>query len=116
MDPRTVFVLGATGYIGGSIFVGYQHRFPEFFWTVLVRNPKDVASVEATGPNIKTVIGSSTDEDLIQKLASQHDIVANFADADDLPLATAIVKGLLDRAKAGAGRKPIYIHTRCVSS
>jgi len=50
--------------------------------------------------------------ELVEKVASEHDIVVNCADADDLPLADAIIKGLLIRAARKDGtRKPIYIHT-----
>lgn len=113
LRAQSVFVLGATGYIGGSILVGIQQRYPEFNYTALVRNPKDNPALEAIG--VRVLQGSHSDLELIEKVAAQHDIVVNCADADDLPLTTAILKGMIDRSKSGSSpRKPILIHTRWV--
>lgn len=110
LRAQSVFVLGATGYIGGSILVGIQQRYPEFNYTALVRNPKDNPALEAIG--VRVLQGSHSDLELIEKVAAQHDIVVNCADADDLPLTTAILKGMIDRSKSRSSpRKPILIHT-----
>ena len=111
MSSRTVLVIGATGYIGGSVLSAYLRRFPQYSFSALVRNPKDVGAIEALG--VKTIVGSGEDHALVKKLALEYDVVVNAADADDLPLAKSIIDGLTERSNADKSRtKPIYIHTR----
>ena len=59
---------------------------------------------------MKTVIGTHSELDKITDLVAQADIVLNAADADDLPLAKAVLNGLKNRNASG-GSKPILIHT-----
>ncbi|KAG8989178.1 hypothetical protein FRB93_003739 [Tulasnella sp. JGI-2019a] len=110
MVQTTAFVLGATGYIGGSILVDLTKKYPDFVYSALVRSPKDNNAIEALG--VKIIQGSHTDLELIEKSASESDIVFNFADCDDLPLTEAILKGLKTRgARKDGTKKPILIHT-----
>ncbi|KAG8906512.1 hypothetical protein FRB99_006732 [Tulasnella sp. 403] len=110
LSQKSVYVLGATGYIGGSVLVGFKQRYPEFSYTATVRNPKDIPALEAVG--VKVIQASHQGVDVIEKIAYGHDIVVNCADADDLPLTTAIIKGLAQRRKDNAAdAKPILIHT-----
>ncbi|KAG8849552.1 hypothetical protein FRB96_000702 [Tulasnella sp. 330] len=112
MTDATVLILGATGYIGGSILVQLVKKHPEFVYTALVRNPKDNEAIEAL--NVKVAQGSHSKLDLVEKLASESDIVLNCGDADDVPLTEAILKGLRTRSTGGDRtdkRKPILIHT-----
>src|SRR4051812_17657070 len=100
MTSHSIFVLGATGYIGGSVLASsWVKRYPSFNYTALVRNPKDVPAIEALGPNVKAVIGSHSDLELIEQHSRDHGIVVNFAESDDLALIKAILKGLTDHAK-----------------
>lgn len=109
--PLSVFILGATGYIGGSILVRFQQEYPNFTWTALVRNPKDVSTIQALGVNV--VQGTQSDLDLIERTAAEHDAVLNLANSDDLPLTQAVLKGLESRARSGTvAGKPILVHTR----
>ncbi|KAG8926792.1 hypothetical protein FRC01_008363 [Tulasnella sp. 417] len=110
-NELSVFLLGVTGYIGGSVLVDHKKRYPNAQFTALVRNPKDMVAVQAFG--VKVVQGSHSNLDIIQKLASEHDVVINCGDSDDLPLTKAVLAGLEDRARAkpDASRKPILIHT-----
>jgi hypothetical protein len=54
------------------------------------------------------VKGSHSDLDIIEEQASKADIVLNAADADDLDLTNAILKGI---KRTSIGKKPILIHT-----
>lgn len=110
LDQAAVLFIGATGYIGGSVLADFVQRYPEFIYTALIRNPKDTKAIASL--NVRVVQGSHSDTELIERVASEHDIVVNGADADDVPLADAIIKGLFTRANSKDGsRKPIYIHT-----
>ena len=56
------------------------------------------------------MIGDHSELGKITDLVGQADIVLNAADADDLPLTKAVLKGLKNRNASG-GLKPILIHT-----
>lgn len=45
-EHNQVFVLGAAGYIGGAILVGYKKAFPTFHYTALIRNKDYVPAFE----------------------------------------------------------------------
>jgi len=45
-EQKQVFVLGAAGYIGGAILVGYKKAFPTFQYTALIRNEGYVPAFE----------------------------------------------------------------------
>lgn len=64
MSQTTVFVLGATGYIGGAVLVDLKRRHPDFVYTALVRNTKDNAAIEAL--DVKVVNGSHADLEKIK--------------------------------------------------
>jgi nucleoside-diphosphate-sugar epimerase len=124
-EHNQVFVLGAAGYIGGAILVGYKKAFPTFHYTALIRNKDYVPAFEGerddackpatTYPisiaiGVKTVIGDHSELVKITDLVAQADIVLNAADADDFPLTKAVLNGLKIRS-ASVGLKPILIHT-----
>lgn len=111
LDQAAVFFIGATGYIGGSVLVAFLQKHPEFQYIALIRNAKDNKALEALG--VRVLQGSTSDLDLIEKASSDVDMVVNCSDADDVPLADAIIKGLMTRAgRKDGSRKPIYLHTR----
>jgi nucleoside-diphosphate-sugar epimerase len=95
-----VFLLGAAGYIGGSVATvlraaGHDVRG-------LVRSAERAAQVRAHG--IEPVIGTLADAELIAGCARAADAVVHAANADDRPSVEAILGAL-----AGTG-KP-FIHT-----
>ncbi|KAJ6489943.1 NAD-binding protein [Mycena sanguinolenta] len=103
------FVTGATGYIGGSIlarFLSHPHA-DTFQFTVLVRDPKKAEKFKDLG--VKAVVGSHSDAALVEKLASEADVVIAMADCDDLGAAKATLAGLKKRHALGV--VPILIHT-----
>lgn len=42
----TIFILGATGYIGGSVLVGYKNVYPDHDFVALVRSESSIPAVE----------------------------------------------------------------------
>jgi uncharacterized protein YbjT (DUF2867 family) len=42
----TIFILGATGYIGGSVLVGYKKKYPDHDYVALVRSESNAPKVE----------------------------------------------------------------------
>ncbi|KAJ7495506.1 NAD(P)-binding protein [Mycena latifolia] len=108
---KTNFLLtGATGYIGGAVLARFlaHPRANTFDITVLVRDPKKAAKFEELG--VHAVVGSHSDAELVEKLASEADVVIAMADCDDLGAAQATLKGLRKR-HAQLGTRPILINT-----
>lgn len=42
----TILVLGATGYIGGAVLVGYKKEYPDYNFVALVRSESNIPKVE----------------------------------------------------------------------
>ncbi|CUA66643.1 hypothetical protein RSOLAG22IIIB_00084 [Rhizoctonia solani] len=87
-----VFFIGATGYVGGAILTELLRTSAGFSITALVRKDSDIEVLEKLG--VKTIKGSFSDIDKIEQASREADVVYNAADADDLSLARAIIKGL----------------------
>ncbi|KAG8770268.1 hypothetical protein FRC12_004405 [Ceratobasidium sp. 428] len=109
-SPRSIFIFGATGYVGGTLLVALVEQYPSLEIRALVRNPKDVELVAAVGPSVAVVSGSHTDLDLVTTESSNADVVFQVADPDDLNLTQAIIAGLKIRQEK-SGKRGILIHT-----
>ncbi|OCF36054.1 hypothetical protein I316_01926 [Kwoniella heveanensis BCC8398] len=105
-----ILILGASGYIGGTVLVDLLKTHAPENITALVRDVAKAALLEPLKINI--VKGSVEDVSLIQQLARFHDAVLNFA----VPFAggdgsiQALVDGLEARA-ASTGIKPVLLQT-----
>jgi putative NADH-flavin reductase len=104
-----IFILGATGYIGGAILSELLRTSASFTISALVRKDQDIAVLEKLG--VRTIKGSFSDLDKIEQASHEADVVYNAADADDMGLAQAILKGLKSKKERG-----ILIQTRLVST
>ncbi|KZV58958.1 NAD(P)-binding protein, partial [Peniophora sp. CONT] len=105
---KTVFFLGATGYIGGSILQHLLDAPGDWDITALVRNEEKAKKLNTFG--VKTIIGSLDDSDKIQQAAADADITIHTAHADHVGAAKAILAGAKARFDK-TGVTPIYIHT-----
>ncbi|KAF8223098.1 NAD(P)-binding protein [Tricholoma matsutake] len=112
MGSKTnVLMTGVTGYIGGSVlrrFLDLPQATSDFNITVLVRDTGKAEKLNSFGVN--AVVGSHSDYPLMEKLASEADVVLAMADADNLQAAQATLKGLKKRYTE-IGSPPILIHT-----
>ncbi|KAI1503197.1 hypothetical protein F5X99DRAFT_376153 [Biscogniauxia marginata] len=93
MAPK-IFLTGATGYIGGEALYALNKAHPEYEYALLVRNEERGKLVSGQYPNARLVYGSLDDASVIEKEAAAADVVLHTADADSLPTAQAIAKGL----------------------
>jgi len=115
----SVLLLGASGYIGGAVLAQLVESPVSRTWTftLVVRGAAAAADLRSryasTGRTLNVVLASHAELDRLSELASQSDVVINAADADDLPLARALVNGLAKRAAASPApaRKPLLLHT-----
>jgi len=104
---QSIFILGATGYIGGTLLVPLLTEYPSATIVVLVRKPEAGVIVKELAPSRITIVqGSHSNLELIQAEAAKADLVINTADCDDVALTKSIIKGLGDRENKG-----ILIHT-----
>ncbi|KAH7339828.1 NAD(P)-binding protein [Rhizoctonia solani] len=94
-----VFILGATGYVGGAILSELLRTSASFKITALVRKGSDIELLEKLG--VKTIQGSFSDVDKIEQASREADIVYNAADADDMELTKAVLKGLKSKQERG---------------
>ncbi|QRV78283.1 NAD(P)H-binding family protein [Ceratobasidium sp. AG-Ba] len=100
--PQHIFILGATGYVGGALLAPLLATYPTTTITALVRKPEAGQAVKALAPSKITIVqGSHSDFDLIEAESTKADLVINAADADDLPLIKAVIRGLAKREKKG---------------
>ena len=97
MAPR-LFVLGATGYIGGDALYEIASKHPELEIAALVRNSDKGAQVASQHSKIRLVYGSLDDEAKLEEEAKKADIVLNCAHADHEVGAKALARGLASRS------------------
>ncbi|KAG5652022.1 hypothetical protein H0H81_006575 [Sphagnurus paluster] len=111
MTAKTnIFITGVTGYIGGTILLRFLNRpdFDSLHITSLVRSAEKAEKLNNLG--ITVSVGSLEDFALLEKLASEADVVIHTADADDLEAVGAILKGLEKRYSV-TGKVTQFIHT-----
>ncbi|WOO80733.1 putative protein [Vanrija pseudolonga] len=109
--PRSIFFLGATGYIGSSVLSALLKAVDQDTKiTILARNPAVLSGFEAADARITAVQGSLGDHSQLSALASAHDVTINTAEADDLGAVQALLRGLKVRHET-TGTRPIIIHT-----
>ncbi|KAI8992937.1 NAD-P-binding protein [Trametes punicea] len=108
-DRASVFLLGATGYIGGGVLARLLvNAKPLFDITVMLRDAVKASKLKPFG--VKTVLGNLDDTDTIESFASQADIVFECADADHVESTKAVLRGLKKRHQQ-TGIAPVLIHT-----
>ncbi|KAI0649350.1 NAD-P-binding protein [Trametes meyenii] len=106
-----VFVVGATGYVGGSVLgliLEDQGSAAIYNVTALVRDADKAKKLEGFGVN--SVIGSLDDLDRLEAIASESDVIIECADADHIASTKAFLAGFKKRHE-WTGKMPILIHT-----
>ncbi|NJO51313.1 MAG: NAD-dependent epimerase/dehydratase family protein [Leptolyngbyaceae cyanobacterium RM2_2_4] len=98
-EQMKIFVIGASGYIGGSIATALVSTGHEVIG--LCRSNDKAALLKQR--NIEPVLGTLRDEQILFQTSRSADAVINAADADD-----PFVVEVLLRALAGSGKKLIH--------
>ncbi|KAF5323207.1 hypothetical protein D9758_017313 [Tetrapyrgos nigripes] len=137
--PRSIFFLGATGYLGGQVlkFLGDKYSKTPASMSIyaLIRSPvpERLRQLQTLYPNVTAIEGSLDDYDVIKNEASKHPVVFNTASSDHprsvegefsyMPLIfcllkahayphfTATLEGLKTYSLSHPGDPPLYIHT-----
>ncbi|KAJ5185266.1 hypothetical protein N7491_006863 [Penicillium cf. griseofulvum] len=112
MSSKTqVLILGATGYIGGSILAELlrSSEASKLSISALIRRSDQMAKLNSLG--VKPILfGGLDDLEACIDAASQSDLVINAASASHDRSAKALVEGLALRQKA-TGKEAYLIHT-----
>ncbi|OJT06577.1 hypothetical protein TRAPUB_2572 [Trametes pubescens] len=107
----TIFITGATGYIGGSVLqrlLDHPKR-ANYEITALVRDPSKAIRLQAEF-GVKTTVGSLQDLDKLSALAEDAHVVIHTADNNDIGAINAILSCLKVRHDK-TGDLPLLIHT-----
>lgn len=93
---KTIFFLGATGFLSGDILPLLARDFPDYAIRALVRNPtpERVAKLQQLNPKLAVVEGDLNDAKIIIDEASNADIVVNSASSDHWPSVSGASEGL----------------------
>ncbi|MBE0624387.1 MAG: NAD-dependent epimerase/dehydratase family protein [Burkholderiales bacterium] len=91
-----VFIIGASGYIGGSVAAGLLSAGHHILG--LVRSAQKAEQVQARG--IEPVLGSLEDAGVLVRAARDADAVINAADADHMAAIESILPALAGSGKA----------------
>ncbi|KAL1762272.1 hypothetical protein FB107DRAFT_268554 [Schizophyllum commune] len=112
----TIHINGVTGYIGGTVLARLlEHpKRSTFRITALLRDAKKAEKLKADF-GVEPIVGSLDDVDLIEKAASEADIIIPTADCDHEPSCNAILRGAKKRFET-TGRRPAIINTSGTSA
>ena len=104
----------SSGYIGAAVTSRLlEHSTPNLKFSALVRSQDKADKLKSVlNCNIEAVVGDLSDSALVEKLASDADIVLSIASSDDLASIEAVLKGLKKRYET-TGKLPTLIHTVC---
>ncbi|KAH7150569.1 NAD dependent epimerase/dehydratase family protein [Dactylonectria estremocensis] len=113
MDTWKILVIGASGYIGGSVLTALMKSshplLRECEFTALVRHEPHADALRHKGINVLMFSGLD-DLDIVREVAARHDIVINTASTFHTPVAKSIIDGLGDR-KTAAEKQTHLIQT-----
>ncbi|KAI0635600.1 NAD-P-binding protein [Trametes polyzona] len=107
----TIFITGATGYVGGSVLERLlKHPDAKTFDILAIVRNEEKAKILESMFGIDVVRGTLQDLEKLESLAENAHIVFHCANADDEPAARAILSGMKRRHEK-LGDIPILIHT-----
>lgn len=92
MAPK-IFLTGATGYIGGSVFHTLYTHHPDYDYTLLLRSGPS-PSLRAAYPNAKFLHGDYDSLEVLASAARAADIVVHNGNSDHVASLRALLAGL----------------------
>ena len=112
---KSIFLTGATGYVGGSVLTKLLLLpvIPSTI-TLLVRDAKKAEGFEKlstpSGATVKVLVGALEETDKLTQAAADADIIFSCANADDMPSSKALLAGAKQR-KSKTGHRLLWIQT-----
>ncbi|KAJ6595529.1 hypothetical protein DFH09DRAFT_905865 [Mycena vulgaris] len=108
-----VLIIGAAGYIGGSILSTLQRNFKSLELHALLRSLENEEALKHAGVHTISAQGNMSDA-LITDWSARVDLVINAADSDNVPLTEAILVGIKRRWEE-TSQRGILLHISGVS-
>ncbi|KAI0543217.1 hypothetical protein GGR58DRAFT_451157 [Xylaria digitata] len=103
----TIFLTGATGYIGGDLPHLLAQSHPEYTVRTLNRDPAKGEAIQKAFNGVQLVDGTLDDADLISQEAENADVVLHLAANKHLNSVEAIHRGL--QAKSKSNKTPFCV-------
>ncbi|KPA35522.1 nad dependent epimerase dehydratase family protein [Fusarium langsethiae] len=96
----SIFLTGASGYVGGQLLRELSHTHPEYSIATLVRDSHAAETVSQAYPKVRTVVGDLDDSELVEQEAGKADVVLNVASNKHIGSLQAIHRGLKNKSSA----------------
>lgn len=93
----SIFLTGASGYVGGQVLQELSRSHPEYTIAALIRDGEVAKRITAIFPNVRAVVGSLDDSGIVEEEASKASIVLHLASNNHLGSFQAIERGLAKR-------------------
>ncbi|KZV67791.1 NAD(P)-binding protein [Peniophora sp. CONT] len=106
----SIFLIGATGYLGGSLLVKIRKQYPDWPVTALVRKEQHAAAIRATGVAVVQPSASQDQLVIIAEETYKADLTINMANCDDEQLCQAVL-GAMKKKKEDGKPKGVFLHT-----
>lgn len=85
MADTQVFFLGATGFVGATVFDLIYAKHPEYRFTALVRSNEKATDLINRYPLVHVIVGDANNTDLIQKESAKANIVISIFELFPFP-------------------------------
>ena len=96
----SIFITGATGFVGGSILAALLQSHPNTRIKALVRKETDAKELQSVYANLEPIIGLLSSLSLLTATAASVDFVIHAA-GDNIPAVQAMIDGLALKSSAG---------------
>ncbi|KAI5456467.1 hypothetical protein BGZ63DRAFT_95138 [Mariannaea sp. PMI_226] len=93
-----IFLTGATGYIGGQVLKDLHRSHPEYKIAALIRDGEAAKRVTSIFPDVRPVIASLDDSEVVEEEAFRASIVLHLASNKHVGSFQAIQRGLARRS------------------
>ncbi|KIW30201.1 hypothetical protein, variant [Cladophialophora immunda] len=97
-----ILLTGATGYIGGETLHQLATSGAKYAITCLVR-PQKASLIARAYPSVRIAEGDLDDVEIVEKEASEADIVIHLASTKHVPSCNAIIRGLSTTGRSAPG-------------
>ena len=108
LTTLTIFITGATGFVGGATLATLVQSYPNARIKALVRREIDAKELRSVYPDLEPVIGALSSLSLLTATAASVDFVIHAA-GDNVPAVQAMIDGLASISSAEKKASPRLI-------